>query len=35
MQDAPIHHSHDFGRIKILRTIFEKGHPRKIFVKLL
>ena len=34
MQEAPIHQSHVYGRIKILRTIFEKGHPRNIPVKL-
>ena len=30
----PIHQSHVYGRIKISRTIFEKGHPRNIPVKL-
>ena len=30
MQEAPIHQSHVYGRIKISRTIFEKGHPRNI-----
>ena len=30
MQEAPIHQSHVYGRIKILRTIFEKGHQRNI-----
>ena len=34
VQDAPIHQSHAYGRIKILRTIFEKGHPRSILVNL-
>ena len=34
VQDAPIHQSHVFGRIKILQTIFEKGHPRNIPAKL-
>ena len=34
MQEAPIHQSHVYGRIKILRTIFEKGHQRNIPVKL-
>ena len=34
-QNFPIHQSHVYGRIKILRTIFEKGHPRNILVKLL
>ena len=34
VQEAPIHQSHVYGRIKILRTIFEKGHPRNIPVKL-
>ena len=34
MQEAPIHQSHVFGRIKISRTIFEKGHLRNIPVKL-
>ena len=29
----PIHQSHVYVRIKILRTIFEKGHPRNIPVK--
>ena len=33
-QEAPIHQSHVYGQIKILRTIFEKGHPRNIPVKL-
>ena len=33
MQEAPIHQSHVFGRIKILRTNFEMGHPRNISVK--
>ena len=35
MQEAPIHQSHVYGRIKILRTGFEKGHLRNIPVKLL
>ena len=34
MQEAPIHQSHVYGRIKISRTIFEKGHQRNIPVKL-
>ena len=34
VQEAPIHLSHVFGRIKISRTIFEKGHPRNIPAKL-
>ena len=34
MQEAPIHQSHVYGRIKILRTISEKGHQRNIPVKL-
>ena len=34
MQEAPIHQSHVYGWIKISRTIFEKGHPRNIHVKL-
>ena len=33
VQEAPIHQSHVYGRIKILRTIFEKGQPRNIPVK--
>ena len=31
---APIHQSHVYRLIKILRTIFEKDHPRNIPVKL-
>ena len=34
VQKAPIHQSHIYRKIKILRTIFEKGHPRNIPVKL-
>ena len=34
MQEAPIHQSHVYGRIKISRTFFEKGHPWNIPVKL-
>ena len=34
MQEAPIHQSHVYGRIKISRTIFEKDHQRNIPVKL-
>ena len=34
LQEAPIHQSHVFGRIKISRTVFEKGHPRNIPAKL-
>ena len=34
MQNAPIHQSHVHSRIKLSRTIFRKGHPRKIPVKL-
>ena len=33
VQEAPIHQSHVFGRIKISQTIFEKGHPRNIPAK--
>ena len=34
VQEAPIHQSHVFRRIKISQTVFEKGHPRNIPVKL-
>ena len=34
MRETPIHQSHVYGGIKILRTIFEKGHQRNIPVKL-
>ena len=34
VQEAPIHQSHVFWRIKISQTIFEKGHPRNIPAKL-
>ena len=34
VQKAPIHQSHIYKQIKILRTIFEKGYPRNIIVKL-
>ena len=34
VQEAHIHQSHIYGRIKISRTIFEKGHLRNIPVKL-
>ena len=34
MREAPIHQSHVYGWIKISRTLFEKGHPRNIPVKL-
>ena len=34
VREAPIHQSHVYGGIKILRTLFEKGHPRNIPVKL-
>ena len=34
VQEAPIHQSYVYGWIKISRTIFEKGHPRNILVKL-
>ena len=34
VQEAPIHQSHVYGWIKIMRTIFEKGHTRNIPVKL-
>ena len=34
VQEAPIYQSHVFGRIKISRTIFEKGHLRNIPAKL-
>ena len=33
VQEAPIHQSHVFGRIKISQTIFEKGHPKNIPAK--
>ena len=34
VQEAPIHQSHVFWRIKISQTNFEKGHPRNILAKL-
>ena len=34
MQEAPIHQSHVYGRIKVSRTVLEKGHLRNIPVKL-
>ena len=34
VQKAPIHQSHIYRQIKILRTIFEKGHRRNIPVEL-
>ena len=34
MQKTHIHQSHIYRQIKILQTIFEKGHPRNIPVKL-
>ena len=34
MQEAPIHQSHVYGRIKILQTSFENCHQRYIPVKL-
>ena len=34
LQEAPIHNIHVYERIKISRTAFEKGHPKKITVKL-
>ena len=34
VQEAPIHQSNVYGRIKISQTIFEKGHQRNIPVKL-
>ena len=34
VQKAPIHQSHVYGKIKISQTIFEKGHPRNVPVKL-
>ena len=34
VQEAPIHQSHVFWRIKISPTIFEKSHPRNIPAKL-
>ena len=34
VQKAPIHQSHIYWQIKILQTVFEKGHPRNIAVKL-
>ena len=34
VQEAPIHQSHVYGRIKISRTVFEKGYLRNIPAKL-
>ena len=34
VQEAPIHQSNGYGWIKISQTIFRKGHPRKVPVKL-
>ena len=34
VQEAPIHQSHVYGQSKISRTVFEKGHPRNIPLKL-
>ena len=34
VQEAPIHQSHVFGRIKISQTSVEKSHPKNIPVKL-
>ena len=34
MRETPIHQSHVYEGIKISRTVFEKGHPRNIPVKL-
>ena len=34
VQEAPIHQSHVYQRIKISPPIFGKGHPRNIPVKL-
>ena len=34
VQKAPIHQSHVYKQIKILQTIFEKGHQRNIPMKL-
>ena len=34
MQNAAIHQSHVYAQIKVSRTLFEKGHPRKIPWKL-
>ena len=34
VQKALIHQSHVYGRIKILQTIYEKGHTRNIPVKI-
>ena len=34
VQEAQIHQSHVFGRIKFRKTIFEKGHPRNNPAKL-
>ena len=34
VQEARIHQSHVYGRIKIWQTVFEKGNPRNIPVKL-
>ena len=33
MQEAPIHQSNIYGRIKFSQTIYEKGHARNIPVK--
>ena len=35
VQKAPIHQSHIYKQIKILQTIFKKGHPRNIPVKII
>ena len=34
VQKVPIHQSHIYRQIKILQTVFEKGHPRNIPVTL-
>ena len=34
VQEAPVYQSHVYGRIRILRTIFEKSHPKNIPVEL-
>ena len=34
VQEAPIHQSQVYGHIKISPTVFERGHPRNIPVKL-
>ena len=34
VQKAPLHQCHVYEQIKILRTVFEEGHPRNIHEKL-